>query len=293
MAQTTYSNSFVSGLAGQQGDAGPARVESFINDEGSAIPCGIGVSLKSEGKVEEIDAISDTLAGIVLNRYARNQSSDLVGADAIENGAVCNVLTHGAARVAVEEAVAPGDPVYVRVTSDGGSNTQLGKFRNDSDSARCKLVKGARFLSSGSASSPPLMFFDASLEAMPGDEVSLVVDHAQVTADTTAKVFKVRADRAFKLERVDYVNPTGLAQDATNFFNIKLQTGAGPTVLANWSTETGQQGTLTADTFVALVLNATPANLILAPGAEVSLFLDESGTATLPAGKLVIHGRYL
>lgn len=120
----------------------------------------------------------------------------------------------------------------------------------------------------------------------------LVIDHPQVTDDTTTKEFKTDPNRALRIDRIDYINPTGLAAATpTNFFAIQLKNGS--TVLGSWSTLTGAQGTLTADTFVALVLNATDANLVVAPGSTLTLLLDETGAATLPAGKLIVHGRYL
>jgi hypothetical protein len=121
------------------------------------------------------------------------------------------------------------------------------------------------------------------------DRLVLPYDHVQLTADTTIKLWKV--PRRFRIDRVMYINQTGLAQDATNFFAIKLMNGA--TVMASWSTETGQQGTLTADTFVQLVNSGTDANLVAAADDVLSVQFDESGTATLPAGRLVIEGRYV
>jgi len=116
-------------------------------------------------------------------------------------------------------------------------------------------------------------------------------DHAAAAdADRTDKLWKL--PRAFRVERVLYVNPTGLVEHAANFFVIKLTKGA--TVVASWSTETGQEGTLTADTFVELTLSSTDANLVFAAGDEMKLFLDEAaGVATLPAGRLVVEGFYL
>jgi len=119
----------------------------------------------------------------------------------------------------------------------------------------------------------------------------MTFDHATaVDADRTDKLWKV--PRAFRLERVSYVNPTGLANHAANFFVLKLTKGA--TVAASWSTETGEEGTLTADTFVDFTLSATDADLVFAADDEMKLFLDEAaGTATLPAGRITIEGFYL
>lgn len=123
------------------------------------------------------------------------------------------------------------------------------------------------------------------------EPVTLTYDHVQVTGDTTVKLYKVPAGKRFVLIGVDYINPTGLAEDAANYFNIKITNAA--TVMANWSTLTGAQGTIAADTFVALVNSATAADLVAAAAAVLALFLDETGAATLPAGRVVIRGLLL
>jgi hypothetical protein len=123
------------------------------------------------------------------------------------------------------------------------------------------------------------------------EQITLAYDHAQVTADTTIKLYKVPAGKKLRVIGIDYINPTGLAEDAANYFNVKVLKDA--TVMANWSTETGQQGTIAADTFVALVNSATDADLVAAAAAIVALFLDETGAATLPAGRVVIRALLL
>ncbi len=123
------------------------------------------------------------------------------------------------------------------------------------------------------------------------ERISIPFDHISVTADLTVKLWDVPSGRKFRLERVLYNNVTGLAQDGTNFFDIQILKGA--TVMANHSTETGQEGTLTADTPVELVLSATDANLVADGGDVISLFLEEGGAATLPAGVFVLEGRLL
>ncbi len=104
--------------------------------------------------------------------------------------------------------------------------------------------------------------------------------HAQVTADTAAAHFWT-APYACKVSGVKYENPTGLATDATHFFVIKIQNASA--VCALWSTDTGQEGTLSAATAVSMTLGAS-ADCVLAAGDTLSVVLTEGGTATLPAG---------
>lgn len=111
-----------------------------------------------------------------------------------------------------------------------------------------------------------------------------------VLADTTVKLDKVRASgRSRKLERATLALPAGFTADGTNFVNFKLLKGAS-TVMANWSTNTtgnGGQGTIAANTFVELVLSGTTANLYLADTDELSLFIDVTGSPTVPPGVIV------
>jgi hypothetical protein len=115
--------------------------------------------------------------------------------------------------------------------------------------------------------------------------------HAQVTGDATTRIMQVPAGKRFRVDGVKYFNATGLAANASNFANIKLLKGA--TVAFNWSTQTGQQGTIAADTHVDMVGSATDADKVFAAGDVMSLFLDLSGTTTLPAGQIVVYGRYV
>ena len=118
---------------------------------------------------------------------------------------------------------------------------------------------------------------------------SFAFDHVQVTADTLIQL--MTAQRAMRVDAVQYINVTGLAASATDYFNIKLQKGS--TIMANWSTQTSAQGAIAADTFVSPVLSSTDANLVAAAGDVLKLNLDETGTQTLPAGHIVVHGRYV
>lgn len=117
---------------------------------------------------------------------------------------------------------------------------------------------------------------------------TISLDHAQTAASATTKVWKVPAGRKFRITRVFYVNPTGLAGNAANFFQIRALNAA--LVGAEWSTSTAGQSTLTANTPVELVLSATDANRVLPENTDLSFATILTGTATLPAGRVVIEG---
>lgn len=119
----------------------------------------------------------------------------------------------------------------------------------------------------------------------------LAYDHAQATADATVKLDKVPPGKTLRIDSVQYINVTGLAQDPANYFTIKVTDGTN--IVASWSTQTtAGQGSVPANTFVTLVLG-TGGNPVLVAGEVLTLFLDETGDTTLPAGRIVIRGRYI
>lgn len=125
------------------------------------------------------------------------------------------------------------------------------------------------------------------------EKLVMTFDHGSTTATTTSKLWKCPTGKSFVIDRVSYINPTGLTGDAANVFKGEVKNGS--TVMATvFNTETDAGGaTLAADTFVEATLSATAAALWLAAGDVMSFVLTEGGTATLPAGRLVIEGRLL
>ncbi len=117
-------------------------------------------------------------------------------------------------------------------------------------------------------------------------QVSL--DNASLTADTT--VVLDTPTRRFRVVESRYYNATGLVAHAANYFNIKVLLGA--TVAANWSTETGEEGTIAAATTVSFSAPSDISDSAAAGGTLLSVLYDETGTATLPAGRLVIDCEY-
>lgn len=126
------------------------------------------------------------------------------------------------------------------------------------------------------------------------EKVTFRLTNASTAVTLTEKVgWTVPTGQSFKIDRVMYNNPTGLAVDATNYFTIALKGATSGVVYASWSTLTGTQGALLADTPVTLVNNATPANLVAAAGEPLQATYTKTGTQTLPAGCLVIEGRLI
>ena len=116
-------------------------------------------------------------------------------------------------------------------------------------------------------------------------------DHPQANATIEHKVDKPFGEpRPWRVDSVRYVNPTGLPEDAADYFEIDVLVGG--VVAASWSTETGADGSIPADTWVDLEVVDSP-DAVGDPGDELSLRLVRNGVAVLPAGRIQCEGRYL
>lgn len=134
------------------------------------------------------------------------------------------------------------------------------------------------------------VFFDEGGAAtLPAGRIHFEGRYYEDAPSGLVEIFKPR--RKFRVIQVRYVNPTGLAADATDFFDIQVKNGA--KLVANWSTETGEEGTLAADAHVDFSLAADTADLVLEADDVLSLNLAEDGTQTLPAGRLQVEGVYI
>ncbi len=120
------------------------------------------------------------------------------------------------------------------------------------------------------------------------ERVTVPFSHGSAAATTTAKLWKTPPGRAARVDRVRYVNPTGLVGNASNFFDVQIRTPT-PTVAAKWSTSTAAESTLAANTIVSLTPSATDANRVIPADTDVELNLALTGTQTLPAGSGVIE----
>lgn len=115
-------------------------------------------------------------------------------------------------------------------------------------------------------------------------------DHALASATFADKLFT--AQKKMRVDKVEYINPTGYVEDAANYYVIGLKKGA--TVMYQWSCETGEEGTIAADTFVDMTASTTDTDLVADADDEIIFFGTKVNAGVdLPAGRLVIHGRYL
>lgn len=180
--QTTFGRAMAGAAPGTPGPEFGFR-ESYLNDEGAAINAGIAVCLKSEGKCENVDSAADVIAGIVLN-VAVQDVDGLENDEYAPDGAMVTVQSEGPAYVWCEQSVTPLDPVYVRHTVT--TTEKLGAFRKDSDSGKARLVPGARFITSGSTTTPPMVWFSkaANSNVAPSAALADLTFGTNITAAT-------------------------------------------------------------------------------------------------------------
>ena len=115
------------------------------------------------------------------------------------------------------------------------------------------------------------------------ERVLLPFSSAALTADATTKLWTVPAGRSARVASVWMNAPAAaLAVDDTNYAIYKITDGTN--IAASWSTKTtGGNGPIVQDTPVLMVL-AADANVVIAGGEVVSLFIDEFGTVvSIPA----------
>jgi hypothetical protein len=115
--------------------------------------------------------------------------------------------------------------------------------------------------------------------------------HAEATATVTIPIDQPRSDFGpWRVDLVRYVNPTGLAEDAADYFELELLVDGEPA--ASWSTEVGEEGSIAAGTWVDLTLGEV-IDRVGQTGERLDLRLTKNGSATLPPGRVQVEGRYL
>ena len=288
--QTTFNTEQGAAFAGMKGDAGFDNVRSYFNEETAAIPFAVLVKQGTADRQALLyDSPGDNPLGVVIHSHADNPSA-LSDEDGVDADGTMGVLTRGTIFVLVEtgDTVVADGSVYARHTAS--ASEQLGSFRSDSDGGDATLIPGLIFRTSAAAGEYAVLEVNLPNTAADDAPVVFSVPHGSLSADTTVFLMEVPLGKTFILDDAKYHNVTGLAADVTNYFNIKVHMSTGPVVAANWSTETGQEGTITADTPADLTLGSL-ANRTVEGGERLEVFYDETNTAVLPAGTIQITGR--
>lgn len=112
--------------------------------------------------------------------------------------------------------------------------------------------------------------------------------HGALTANLSEEMFK--ATRRMRVVSASYGNATGLAQSGSNSFALSLVKTGGVTVATGANTATVA---IPAGGFTAMSLSAVNGAVILEPGDILSFVATETGTATLPAGRLNVELAYV
>lgn len=113
-------------------------------------------------------------------------------------------------------------------------------------------------------------------------------EHIAITATGSVKLFK--ATKRCIVDRIDYINPTGLAADPTNAFRVEIKNGSTVVAqIANTDTDDNPAGASIAANTFSTATNGTKAARTLAKDDVLDITFTEDGTATLPAGTVVIY----
>jgi len=148
--QTTVSFDYVRSQKGQALEFGPTRDITAYSD--SPIEFGVGVvyagaSIKESYKVRYPNAVSDTFIGLTkyIHKQPRGLDNDFLSvinapsqSSRYEIGDPITIRTIGQEFVYAEQAIAPNDPVFLRVIANGA--LLAGDFRKDADNASISNV---------------------------------------------------------------------------------------------------------------------------------------------------------
>lgn len=163
---------------------------SRVCDETNGIS--FGQACVRDGADDKVDlpASAAEVSGGTLG-FAIKDGTRPYDADGYDNAETMGVLYEGVMWVLTEEAVTAGQNVFVRHTSDGGSNTVLGKCRNDaaplSGTDTCTRLEGAVFLDTTSTAGIARIY-KAGPSAKPTQIVAVTAELTDVSAASSAFV---------------------------------------------------------------------------------------------------------
>ena len=117
------------------------------------------------------------------------------------------------------------------------------------------------------------------------EKIELSLDIAAAVAATTTFPLATM-DGAYEVDKIEISVPGGVTQDPAAYYVVSVQVGA--TVLAQYSFQTGQQGTLASNTFGAGVRGATFSGV---QGDQLNIVCTKNSTAAnLPVQtRVVVH----
>lgn len=148
MAQLSYPFEMPFAVEGKFADSEFRLVEGTWIAVG-AIPFGRGVTkvIGEDNQIQLPDGTDNTFHGVSTLTQVKEQALT-TGLVEYEDKSPVNVLRKGKIHVFAEEAIDPDtDSPFFRHTASGG-NTEIGRFRTDTDTATAVAVPNARFVTS-------------------------------------------------------------------------------------------------------------------------------------------------
>lgn len=225
------------------------KIINRVVEESAGIDCGLFVCPSGTAGVacEDVDSAADVAKALgVLVYRPMSYDADLTDGSPhyAENEVGC-ILEEGHIYVNAEGTVVAEAPVYVRHTSDGGSNTVLGKVRANSDGGvtltttatvdgqyRVTLSNGVvtetfGFTASSSTAAQIVTGLVAAIDAS-ANFAATGTTTATITAQTGSEVSIVSLDAPTNAALALYVKTdTQLAVRAPNAYFAESRTGAG------------------------------------------------------------------
>lgn len=145
MGVTVYEVNFQPGLPGSIATGIPATVRGKLNASGQTIAYGRALVQGSAVNAAILPSTTTKdFIGVCLRTYVYENAQTPQGDFGYADKQMFDVLTQGDIWVEVEEAVAPGDPVFFRHEASG-SNTIVGKFRKSADTNTATQITAARW----------------------------------------------------------------------------------------------------------------------------------------------------
>jgi hypothetical protein len=162
MAQLTYPTDMTNAFPGMLADSKQENdVLSRAWENATSQPHGtvIGVGTLPEEQADVLADAAGAILGVIVHTHAEEVGSD--DQNLVDTNRMANVLRQGRIFVELEDAMAAGDAVFVRVAA-GAGGTVLGAIRSDADTATAREATGIILLTGGGAGEM------AVLEVQPG-----------------------------------------------------------------------------------------------------------------------------
>lgn len=149
------------GTPGLRGTEYTYGKRSLLNQNGSVLAYGLGVVRATATGAVENGAVLPSAAGqefrgvVGLSSRVYENALDSNGRTGVEDKRDFDAQDQGDVWVFVDATVAAGDDVYLR---HSGTAADIGKFRNNADTANASQITGAYFLTAGNATTPAKVY---------------------------------------------------------------------------------------------------------------------------------------